>query len=338
MYVFDPINQGLEFLARRDLEKAEDMFLRIINDPYSQQDELSEARAYLNDIRACQSGEKSLDFNRYKNLSRKPSYSFDAINDLFNELYFSSAQEYSEFDEILKRNIPKAINRLKQFKIGDIVARDKLFDLIEKNGPRVIKEMLASNKKKGEDSRFDIYRWKTLFRKFIEQANPLLLERHLELLDHILQTGEMELLDESKLTVLTPKYRWIIESTVKNKWYLLRSYFFKARSEIESQFNKKEGTRKYWEEVKYKKIKIFEECGFSERIIQKFLFIDKLSYNSLEEIHKFSISHGLNLVPRDVSLALRGVNKAKEHIKERAGILIGHREELSRRIKRIWFF
>ena len=80
-------------------------------------------------------------------------------------------------------------------------------------------------------------------------------------------------MSEPKLTVLTPKYRWIIESTVRNKWFLLRSYFFKARSEIEGQFSKKEGTHKYWEEVKYKKIKIFEECRFSERTIQKFLYI-----------------------------------------------------------------
>ena len=65
MVVFDPINQGLEFLALRDLENAENMFLRIINDPYAQQDELSDARSYLNDIRACQSGTKNLDFNHY---------------------------------------------------------------------------------------------------------------------------------------------------------------------------------------------------------------------------------------------------------------------------------
>ena len=71
MFVFDSINQGLEFLALRDLENAENMFLKIINDPYSQQDVLSDARSYLNDIRACQSGETSLDFNHYKNISRK---------------------------------------------------------------------------------------------------------------------------------------------------------------------------------------------------------------------------------------------------------------------------
>ena len=305
MFVFDPINQGLEFLALRDLENAENMFLRIINDPYAQQDELSDARSYLNDIRACQSGTKNLDFNHYRKILRKPLYSLDVIDDLFVETYFSSAQRYSEFDEFLEKNIPKAINRLQKFKIGDTVARDKLFSQIEKNGPRAIKEKLGNNKAKGEgEFRFNIYRWETLFRKFVEQVNPFILDRHLELLVHILQTGEIGLLGEPKLTVLTPKYRWIIESTVKNKWFLLRSYFFKARSEIEGQFRKKEGTRKYWEEVKYKKIKIFEECEFSERTIQKFLFIDKLNYNTLKEIHRLSMSHGLTLIPRDVSLAL----------------------------------
>ena len=39
-------------------------------------------------------------------------------------------------------------------------------------------------------------------------------EQILELLTHILQTGEIKLLGEPKLVVLTPKYRWIIESTI----------------------------------------------------------------------------------------------------------------------------
>jgi len=338
MFVFDPINQGLEFLARRDLENAENMFLRIINDPYSQQDELSDARSYLSDIRACQSGVANLDFNHYKKISRKPSCSLGVIDDLFVEIYFSPANKYSEFDKLLETKIPKAINQLKRLKIGDIVARDKLFDQIEKSGPRAIKIRLGINKAKSEsDSCFDLYRWKTLFRKFIEQANPFILERHLELLTHILQTGEMELLGESKLTKLTPKYRWIIESTVRNKWFLLRSYFFKARTDIEGQFSKKEGTRKYWEDVKYKKVKIFEECNFSERTIQKFLFVDKLSYNTLEKLHMFAISHGLTLIPRDVSLALRGEKKSKDHIKERAGILIGDKKTFQEELQGFGF-
>jgi len=48
MFSNDPINDGLKFLASRDLEKAENMFLRVMNDPYAQQDELSKARKYLN--------------------------------------------------------------------------------------------------------------------------------------------------------------------------------------------------------------------------------------------------------------------------------------------------
>jgi hypothetical protein len=152
------------------------------------------------------------------------------------------------------------------------------------------------------------------------------LERHLELLEYILETDEMHLLEDPKLVILTPKYRWIIESTLKTRWYLLRSYFFKAKSEIQDQFKKKEGTRKYWEEVKYKKIRIFESCGFQESQIQKFLYIDKLNFNTLEEIYEFAKSFELSLVPRDVSLALRGVNKAKDHIKERGGFLMGVRK------------
>ncbi|GIT64428.1 MAG: hypothetical protein Ct9H300mP23_00550 [Nitrospinota bacterium] len=34
----------------------------------------------------------------------------------------------------------------------------------------------------------------------------------------------------------------------------------------------------------------------------------------------------MDLKPRDVSLALRGVNKAKAHIKERGGFLMGSRK------------
>ena len=154
----------------------------------------------------------------------------------------------------------------------------------------------------------------------------MLLERHLELLDYILATGEIQLLDDPKLSVSTPKHNWIIESTLNNEWYLLRSYFFKARSETQFQFKKKEGTKKYWEEVKYKKIKIFEACKFSEIDIQKFLFIDKLNYKTLEEIYKYSQELGMELIPRDVSLALRGIDKSKDHIKERAGFLIGSRK------------
>lgn len=328
MFVFDPINQGLELLSRRELQKAETLFLRIINDPYTQKDELNEARTYLNDIRACQSGSKTLDFSAYKKLSRKSNLSLDGIDLLLSEIYFSSLETYEEFDNRLREMIPEVISRLKQVKIRDIVARDEFFDKIEKKGQQFIKHKVLEKKKFDESGfkPFDINRWKTIYRKFIEQINPILLERHLELLEYILETGETTLLDDPKLSILTPKYRWIIDSTIKSKWYLLRSYFFKAKQEIQAQFKKKEGTRKYWEEVKYRKIKIFEKCCFNEQNIQKFLYIDKLNYKTLEEIYTFAREYGLNLVPRDVSLALRGANKAKDHIKERGGFLMGERK------------
>jgi len=337
MFVFDPLSQGLELLAQRDLQRAETLFLRVINDPYVQSEELKQARTYLDDIRSCQSGNKELDFNQYKRLTRNNTVSPDAIYDLLQRIYFSPCKTYSEFDEEISRQIPLVINKIKQIKIRDILARDALFKKMEKQGMSVIKKNQAGFANHPQLSEFDLDRWKTLFRKFTQAIHPILLERHLELLDYILSTGEIGILEDSKLTVLTPKYRWIIESTLKSKWYLLRSYFFKARSEIQNQFNKKEGTRKYWEEVKYKKIRIFEQCGFLEKQIQKFLYIDKLNYKTLEEIHEFSREFGLALVPRDVSLALRGVEKAKDHIRERGGHLMGSRKVFQDRLIALGF-
>ncbi len=246
MFVFDPLTQGLELLAKRDLQRAESLFLRVINDPYVQEEELDQARTYLKDIRSCQAGDRSLDFERYKKLSRKTTLSLDKIYDLLADLYFSDCETYEQFDEEIAQQIPAVINKLKQIKVGDIITRDKLFQKIEKSSLAAIKKRLPKGKVNGKaGGGVDLYRWKTLYRKFVEFINPILLERHLELLEYILETGEISLLDDPKLTVLTSKYRWIIESTRKSKWYLLRSYFFKARSEIESQFSKKEGTRKY---------------------------------------------------------------------------------------------
>lgn len=337
MFVFDPLTQGLELLAKRDLQRAETLFLRVINDPYVQDEELRQARTYLNDIRSCQAGTKILDFDQYKKLSRKTTLSLDKIYEMLADIYFSGKQTYEELDHEIAGSTPLIINRLKQIKISDIISRDKLFQQIEKQGLQEVRRRLARQEDNGRPGQVDTYRWKTLYRKFIEAINPILLERHLELLEYILDTGEIGLLDDPKLTVLTPKYQWIIESTIKTKWYLLRSYFFKARSEIENQFHKKEGTRKYWEEVKYKKIRIFEKCGFHERHIQKFLYIDKLNYKTLEEIHHFAESLGLTLVPRDVSLALRGVEKAKDHIKERGGYLMGARREFQDQLVQLGF-
>lgn len=328
MFIYDTMSQGLELLARRELQDAENLFLTVINDPYSQPEETRQAKQYLNDIRDCKKGDKTLNFDSYKNLVKKVVPSLDYIDELIADVYRSPAKSYAEIDQELSSRIPAIVNRLKQIKIRDISARDKLFAGFEKSGERLIRKRLKENKGniEQEENSFDNFRYKTIFRKFVEQINPFLLERHLELLDYILATGEIHLLEDPKLTVLTPKYSWIIESTLKSQWFLLRSYFFKAKAEIESQFKKKEGTRKYWEEVKYKKIKIFEECGFSEANIQKFLFIDKLNYKTLEEIHRFAGSLDLALMPRDVSLALRGVEKAKDHIRERGGFLMGNRK------------
>ncbi len=337
MFVFDPLNQGLELLAKRDLQNAESLFLKVINDPYVQSEDLDRARTYLNDIRSCQTGNKVLDFSQYKKLSRKTIVSLDMVEDLLSTIYFSPSQTYADFDREIQEQSHTIISRLKQIKIRDIGARDELFQKIEKNGIQSIKKKLSAGKSNGGSGGLDLYRWKTIYRKFIETINPVLLERHLELLDYILITGEIEMLEDPKLTALTPKYRWIIESTLKSKWYLLRSYFFKARSEIEGQFSKKEGTRKYWEEVKYKKIRIFEMCGFQEKNIQKFLYIDKLNYKTLQDIYEFAHNLGLELTPRDVSLALRGVDKAKDHIKERGGYLMGSRKDFQGRLIELGF-
>mgnify|MGYP001395786941 FL=1 len=327
MFVYDPMTQGIELLAQRELQSAEILFLNVVNDPYSQPEETKRAKNFLNEIRACQKGDRKLDFEVYKKLVKKLIISLDYVDELLSEVYFSGAISYQDFDLQFSSKIPTLVSRLKQIKISDISGRDNLFKKMEKSGLRRVKKEL---KEKGKHSSpgqiFDPFRWKTIYRKFIEQINPVLLERHLELLDYILATGEIQLLDDPKLSVSTPKHNWIIESTLNNEWYLLRSYFFKARSETQFQFKKKEGTRKYWEEVKYKKIKIFEACKFSEIDIQKFLFIDKLNYKTLEEIYKYSQALGMELMPRDVSLALRGIDKSKDHIKERAGFLIGSRK------------
>ena len=262
MFVLDPLVQGLELLAQKELQRAEVLFLSVINDPYAQAKDSSLARRYLNDIRSCQKGSKSLNFEDYRTLAKERPRSLDNVIGFLSGLYFSSQKAYKEFDQALALGIPSIISQLKCLKITDITARDELFESIRKKSlHRIRSEINVSSKQLPLES-FDVFRWKMIFRKFIENINPILLARHLELLDHILETAEIGLLDDPKLSVLTPKYRWIIESTLKSRWYLLRSYFFKAKAEIHDQFNKKEGTRKYWEEVKYRKIKIFEDCGF----------------------------------------------------------------------------
>ena len=336
MFFCDPINEGLKFLANRDLEKAENVFLKVMNDPYTQQDELAKARKYLNDIRVFQSGVANLNFDQYKKITKSIPYPLDTINDISVKIYFSSLNGYKEIGEAVEKEVSLIISRLKQIQIRDVMERDKVYAQIEKKSELLIKYK-SKNKKINGGSFFDMYRWKTIVRKLIEQINPFLLASHLDLLDHISITGEIGLLGDSKLKTMTPKYKWVIESTVKNKWFLMKSYFFKAKHEIEAQFNRKVGTRKYWEDIKHKKIKIFEKCNFSEREIQNFLQVDKLNYNTLLEIYDFAMNHGLSLLKRDVSLALRGVIKSKDYIRERAGILVGARKKFQEQLKEFGF-
>ena len=130
---------------------------------------------------------------------------------LLFEIYFSDASSYKELDLQFSVKIPSLVSRLKQIKISDISGRDKLFEKMEKNGLKRVKKNLKEQRQlTGSNQEFDSFRWKTIFRKFIEQINPILLERHLELLDYILATGEIKLLDDLKLSALTNKYIWII--------------------------------------------------------------------------------------------------------------------------------
>ena len=78
-------------------------------------------------------------------------------------------------------------------------------------------------------------------------------------------------------------------------------------------------------------------CGFQEKNIQKFLYIDKLNYKTLHDIYEFAHNLNLDLTPRDVSLALRGVDKAKDHIKERGGYLMGSRKDFQGRLIELGF-
>ena len=231
MFVFDPMVQGLELLAQRELQRAENLFLQVINDPFAQKDDLTFARSYLNDIRACQTGNQSLDFENYRKIARKNDVSLNPVYQVLYEIYSSPAKTYLELDQKVAEKTPCIVNRLKQVKIHDIVARDDFFQKIEKSGMQYIKKNeLAVAPLDTNGNKFDLFRWKTVFRKFIEQVNPIFLERHLEMLTYIYETGEMELLEDPKLTVLTPKYRWIIESTLKSK--CLSSRYKKSISEV----------------------------------------------------------------------------------------------------------
>ena len=81
MFVYDFITQGLELLAKRELQSAESLFLYVVNDPYSQPEETKRAKVFLNDIRDCQMGNKNLDFGIYEKLVKKVAGSLDYLDD-----------------------------------------------------------------------------------------------------------------------------------------------------------------------------------------------------------------------------------------------------------------
>ena len=47
MFVYDPMTQGIELLAKRELQGAEILFLNVVNDPYSQPEETKRAKIFL---------------------------------------------------------------------------------------------------------------------------------------------------------------------------------------------------------------------------------------------------------------------------------------------------
>ena len=176
MFFYDSITQGLELLAKRELQSAEIIFLNVINDPFSQPEETKRAKNFLNDIRACQKGDRKLDFGAYRKLIKRMPASMEFFDELLSEIYFSNAISYEDFDALFSLRIPTLISRLKQIKICDVSGRDKLFKKIEKNGlQRVKKELKVKNKFSSANQVFNLFRWKTILRKFIEQINPVLL-------------------------------------------------------------------------------------------------------------------------------------------------------------------
>ena len=142
MFIYDTMSQGLELLARRELQDAENLFLSLINDPYSQPQEIKQAKQYLNDIRDCKKGYKTLNFDLYRDLVKKVVISMDYVNELILDIYCIPAHSYAEIDQELFSRIPAIVNRLKQIKVRDISARDKLFAGFEKNGASLIRKRL----------------------------------------------------------------------------------------------------------------------------------------------------------------------------------------------------
>ena len=95
MFIYDTMSQGLELLARRELQDAENLFLSVINDPYSQPEETKQAKQYLNDIRDCKKGYKTLNFDHYRDLVKKVVVSLDYVDELIADIYCSPAGSYA---------------------------------------------------------------------------------------------------------------------------------------------------------------------------------------------------------------------------------------------------
>ena len=134
MFIYDTMSQGLELLARRELQDAENLFLSLINDPYSQPQEIKQAKQYLNDIRDCKKGDKTLNFDLYRDLVKKVVTSMDYVDELIADIYCLPIRSYAEIERAVCSRVPAIVRRLKQIKIRDISARDKLFIGFEKSG------------------------------------------------------------------------------------------------------------------------------------------------------------------------------------------------------------
>ena len=119
MFIYDSMTQGLELLAMRELQDAENVFLSIINDPYSQPAETKQAKEYLSDIRDCKKGDKSLNFSLYKELIKRVVASLDYVDELIADIYFSPAHSHSPGFFVISPTFPchilPALNNLRFF-------------------------------------------------------------------------------------------------------------------------------------------------------------------------------------------------------------------------------
>jgi hypothetical protein len=120
MFIYDTMNQGLELLARRELQEAENLFLSVVNDPYSQPEETKQAKQYLNDIRDCKKGDKTLNFDNYKDLVKNIVASLDYVDEYSRYYYDDCALDHRLG---IKRPVPgfgKARRRVPGFISGNL--------------------------------------------------------------------------------------------------------------------------------------------------------------------------------------------------------------------------